>query len=246
VNLIESVPRSALVAISNAISEAKPVAAFDALRNALAPEISKNLQVRTSYQSGQVTSVTIEAVVHPDLIKQALALLDRFSEPALGHRIVDALNELRLITRSRELSEIDLVAQTRCYGVRLRQYPADVAIAAVRGWAEKSSWFPSWHELQVELDRLNAGRFHLRLALVSKLKEWEQGPEKVQVRLPNGAKLEIQKHGDVDETWAPRDCPQTHLTPKEAREIYERKAALLKAEALKSVNNAKPMLGNAR
>jgi hypothetical protein len=56
-----------------------------------------------------------------------------------------------------------------------------------------------------------------------------QNPEFVEVTLPSGAKLRVTSWGDADEIWAPRDCPQTCLTPAEVRELYRQGVEKLRA-----------------
>ncbi|MCA0199892.1 MAG: DUF1376 domain-containing protein [Proteobacteria bacterium] len=46
-------------------------------------------------------------------------------------------------------------------------------------------------------------------------------PETVIVAVPSGAKLSIDRHGNFDEVWAPRDCPQTRMTRDQALELRQ-------------------------
>lgn len=44
-------------------------------------------------------------------------------------------------------------------------------------------------------------------------------PEFVIVQIESGAKLKIDRHGNCDEVWAPRDCPPTSMTRAEYLEL---------------------------
>lgn len=77
------------------------------------------------------------------------------------------LGELKLLTTRRNESEDDVVAQVGLYARKLEAFPADVAREVLKTQASISQWWPSWHELQVRLERGSRRREMLMTALRS-------------------------------------------------------------------------------
>jgi hypothetical protein len=59
-------------------------------------------------------------------------------------------------------------------------------------------------------------------------------PEFVEVTIESGAKLRITRNGQVDEVWAPLDCPETAMTRKQALELRARALAARTSPAVRN------------
>jgi len=82
-------------------------------------------------------------------------------QPAPDDMIVAALAECAaLCCRKSDGDEMNGAA-VKAYEARLRSVPADCAITALREWPNRSKFFPTWHELQAEINRLA----HYRIVL---------------------------------------------------------------------------------
>jgi N-acyl-D-aspartate/D-glutamate deacylase len=75
---------------------------------------------------------------------------------------VAALTEVAAICAKRSDGEALSDLTFRAMASRAGLYPADVVLTTLKTWPDKSKWFPTWHELKTELDRLNAYRAHCR------------------------------------------------------------------------------------
>jgi hypothetical protein len=73
--------------------------------------------------------------------------------PADTNLIDGKLAELRISTISRNASIEDLTMLFRVFGDLCAEYPADVAVDALRWWARNEKFWPALSELKVELDR---------------------------------------------------------------------------------------------
>lgn len=60
------------------------------------------------------------------------------------------LVRLSTVTKHRSPDSADLMLEE--FGRRLREYPKDVVIDALRAWPQENKFFPSWNELYEELE----------------------------------------------------------------------------------------------
>ncbi len=93
--------------------------------------------------------------------RHASALLEALGEGCGQSAAAKELGRLKVLTRERNLSHDDLVAQIAIYVEELAGYPIDVVRAACRGWAAIEKWFPAWAELRVLCDERVANRRNL-------------------------------------------------------------------------------------
>ncbi|GAB5471433.1 MAG: hypothetical protein Kilf2KO_44630 [Rhodospirillales bacterium] len=92
-------------------------------------------------------------------IRRALEGYRRASLPAADERLLQGLLAVKALTRRRNETDGDLELQVRLYAARLRDYPADIALAALDDWPRQSPWWPAWHDLQAVM----AGRVAQRM-----------------------------------------------------------------------------------
>ena len=109
----------------------------------------------------------------PEQKAQALKLVETSSKAASDKYLMMGLTEMGAITARK--ADGDAVNQVtfRALAKRLEEYPADVALTAVRHWPDKSKWFPTWCDLKAECEALMRPRRILEAAL---RREAEQEP----------------------------------------------------------------------
>ena len=89
--------------------------------------------------------------------------LERLMEPAPLRMIEEWLAELSVIVARRADDDFGDSLRVTAYASRLREYPADVARAAVIGGRWK--FWPAWSEMEVICERKVAARRHMIAAL---------------------------------------------------------------------------------
>lgn len=89
----------------------------------------------------------------------------RSMQPAPDEMIFAALAECAaLCCRKSDGDEMNDAA-VRAYMARLRSVPADCALTALREWPNRHKFFPTWHELQSEINKLARYRLVLQVAV---------------------------------------------------------------------------------
>lgn len=87
-------------------------------------------------------------------------------EPAPREAIAEALAVVSVLTATnREGAAADLTLSAYC--AKLSAYPADVAMTALRTWADHNKFFPTWAELRQACEQLVWWRRELMAALVA-------------------------------------------------------------------------------
>jgi len=92
---------------------------------------------------------------------EALASVEFALRPAPEEDIGAALYTLRVMTRGRDrASEGDREAEAIIWLQHLRAYPADIVLTTLRNWPHRhdGQWWPTWHDVQKELEALTGAR----------------------------------------------------------------------------------------
>lgn len=110
-------------------------------------------------------SCRIEGDVDPSDLKTALLILDQACRPADPKLCGQWLAEVRLLCRPRDMAEADIVVQLRLYVRELAAWPADVVEHVLSRWHHEHSFWPDWHELQLELAAVAGPRIMRRDAV---------------------------------------------------------------------------------
>jgi len=111
---------------------------------------------------------TIEGPVAVDDIQAAIETIEEFSQPASAREIGELIAMVYAMTAQRNQDQITMDLAISSFGRKLLEYPADVVRETMTKWPDKSTWFPAWHDLKVELDWRN-NRAKMRSALEKKL-----------------------------------------------------------------------------
>ena len=111
---------------------------------------------------------TIEGPVAVDDIKAAIETIEEFSQPASAREIGELITMVYAMTAQRNQDQITMDLAISSFGRKLLEYPADVVRETMTKWPDKSTWFPAWHDLKIELDWRN-NRAKMRSALEKKL-----------------------------------------------------------------------------
>ena len=82
----------------------------------------------------------------------AIKMLDKALEPLPSETILQELTRLKLKTMARNMTTEELSLQLAVYTDELGQYPADIVVKVLRDWPKQSKWWPTWHELDIELE----------------------------------------------------------------------------------------------
>ena len=115
-----------------------------------------------------VLAFTVEGPVAVDDIQSAIEIIEEFSQPASAREIGELISMVYAMTAQRNQDQITMDLAITSYGRKLMEYPADVVRETMTKWPDRSTWFPSWHDLKGELDwRNNRGK--MREALEKKL-----------------------------------------------------------------------------
>tara|TARA_Y100001963_G_C6703852_1_gene410898 strand:- start:177 stop:722 length:546 start_codon:yes stop_codon:yes gene_type:complete len=92
-----------------------------------------------------------------ELVKARDAIKD-FCKPASYEEILKALIELKSLTVSRDLDELDNDLKNSAYINRLSEYPRDAVLEVLKDAPNHNKFFPAWEELKRELDWKSARR----------------------------------------------------------------------------------------
>jgi len=115
-----------------------------------------------------VIAYTVDGAVPLDEISEAIEIIERFMVPLKAKDIAKLLTEVYVLTKRRKDDQVELDFAVMAYGSRLMEYPADIVAEVLKNWPDRSTWFPSWHELKETIDKRN-DREKMHRALVKKL-----------------------------------------------------------------------------
>jgi hypothetical protein len=145
-------------------------------------------------ESGAIAGVKIETVAfrggHSSAeIEAALVDLQRYALPAATKPVINALTELKLITRRRAEDVDDIGLTLMALQKRLAEYPGVVVLDVIQRLGDSGPWFPSWSEFKaacdVEVQRLAAVAALLEVAcLQAEAREkWSDDPATYDLRI---------------------------------------------------------------
>lgn len=92
---------------------------------------------------------------------EALAAVEFALRPASEEDIGAALYTLRIMTRGRDQrTDADREAEAMIWLAHLQQFPADIVLTTLRNCPKRpdGQWWPTWHDVQRELDAMTSGR----------------------------------------------------------------------------------------
>lgn len=92
---------------------------------------------------------------------EALAAVEFALRPASEDDIGAALYTLRIMTRGRDQrTDADREAEAFIWQEHLGRFPADVVLTTLKNWPKRhdGQWWPTWHDVQKELDSMTTGR----------------------------------------------------------------------------------------
>lgn len=98
-------------------------------------------------------------------VMQARQMVGQHLRPAAQKVIAQEIARLRVSTKSREESETDLAMRFQVLAEECAEYPPDVVVSALRGWAKAEVFFPSLSEIRDRLQRAARRRRKLLEAL---------------------------------------------------------------------------------
>ena len=117
-------------------------------------QLLKDLSVQEKLDS-DYNLVGYQVAGNDDDLKKAVELIEQYSQPLEARELSALLTELHLLTKQRKENQVSLDLAFELYGRRLEKYPADIVREVLSKWCDHSKWWPSWHELKVEIDWRN-------------------------------------------------------------------------------------------
>lgn len=163
-----------LPSIAEAIALANPQILDLAIARSLPPSIGSALRAIHRDIIDPVYGLDTEFVgyelsrtVVPAELMQARQMVGLHLKPAAGGLIKQELARLRVSTKSRTESADDLVMGFQVFAEECSEYPADVVVWALRGWARSEVFYPSLAEIRDRLQRGARRRKAMMAALVS-------------------------------------------------------------------------------
>jgi hypothetical protein len=111
---------------------------------------------------------TIEGMVPIADLKAAAEIIEARLKPLDRETIGMLIAEVYSLTKRRKDEQIEQDFAVMAYGERLLEYPADIVAEVLKRWPDRSTWWPSWHELKKEIDWRN-DRAKMHLAITKKL-----------------------------------------------------------------------------
>lgn len=155
-------------------------------------------------------------------LPEVTAVLEGAFRAAPEERIAAALFRLRMLTRAREQrSEEVQEAEATIWIEQLLGYPGDVVLEVLNTWTLRlnGQWWPTWHEVQKELQRL-CDRRQALLNFVRILAQRPDGKKAIADRMPTAEqRAEGVRHYEVH--------VRPFLTEREGRKPDENPQAAL-------------------
>lgn len=158
-------PTSPLVEAMAAANPLNTEAALKAsLPVSLASMMTSSAKTRATYPEGEDVKIQflgyepIPSDVPAPLLCQALEAVKLSLSPMDERYIATLVTRMKAMTRSRSESSVDAVVQIKIYAEELTAWPADVVKYIVTTWHQRSDFFPTMHELEIELRRWSERR----------------------------------------------------------------------------------------
>lgn len=132
---------------------ARQASAVDQILSSLPPQILPSLRFEKAKESEAdgYTRVTLCELVRRlsgrEMV-EAIAALEDACRPAAPEVIVGRLAELKAVTRQQRQEDGDMALSFGALTVRLRDYPAEIVLEALRSWSDHQPWFPAWADLK--------------------------------------------------------------------------------------------------
>lgn len=187
---------------------------------------------------GRVGSYELVAEPPAADLAHAIDIAETALAPAPPKRILAELTRLRALTVSRDQSTTDLELIAAAYTDELAQYPVDAVVSVLRDWPRAHRFWPSFAELNEQLERIVTPRRELLRALRRGYQPPETSPDWVKPSPQEIAEAEalLEKHGiRLDHNGRARPLEREPMTPEArdrmAAEIAEFRSRFAQSEA---------------
>ena len=145
------------------------------VRSSLRTEMSTVIGDDGQFEGSFVSKMEIGDVPHADLIATR-AILDDACRPAPLDVLTMALTKMALVTKTRKEDGPDTTARIATLTELLRDWPGDVALAAIKRHRDGGRFFPAWADLLTSCRVIGGKRVALRRAVSLKLVEADHAP----------------------------------------------------------------------
>ena len=167
----KTIQRATVPETEQAVRESLP----QSLRSRLSIETTTMVADDGQFDGSFVSKITIGDVPRADLIA-ARAILDDACRPASADALASALGELALVTKARAEDGNETAARMATLTNLLRDWPGDVALAAIKRHRDGGRFFPAWADLLTSCRVIGGKRVALRRAVSLKLVEADHAP----------------------------------------------------------------------
>lgn len=159
--------------VSQALATLDPEAADLAVLNSLPRSVALALKesvreiIDADYGWGyEITGYSLTTRPPSADLLAARKIVGAACEPASDDVLRRELTRLRVSTKARDMDADEISMTLQVILEEAIEYPADVAVAALRRWAKRETFFPALAEIRDEMQRLGKRRRALQGALV--------------------------------------------------------------------------------
>lgn len=181
--------------------------------------------VKFRKEGGRTTGLTPMNFCSERAYRVAADLVEAMFRPATPDKLQMALFTLRRMTAGRDgevANEKARAAEIVTWVRQLQGYPADVAISVLQDWPKRSKWWPTWFELQEQIDIAMSQRRVIKHVLSLSAPKTEKTDE-TDPESPERRKAVVDEClKRLAEAWTPDPLdPKPKLTPAQEREQAE-------------------------
>ncbi len=125
------------------------------------PELKRRMMFPANGAAYSITESASWKCTTESQRNEALTAVEFALRPADEMDIGKALYTLRMMTRGRDQrSDADREAEAMIGQEHLRMFPADIVLVTLKNWPLRpdGQWWPTWHDVQKDLDAQTSGR----------------------------------------------------------------------------------------
>lgn len=158
--LANSAPAAALAKLTPQETNARMEACLERI-SGRRPAFGRKMMFPANGPAYSITETASWKCASESQRNEALAAVEFALRPAGEEDIGAALYTLRIMTRGRDQrADADREAEGMIWLSHLQQFPADIVLTTLRNWPLRpdGQWWPTWHEVQREIDAQASGR----------------------------------------------------------------------------------------
>lgn len=158
--LANTAPAAALAKLSPQETNARMEACLERI-SGRRPVLERRMMFPENGPAYSITEAATWKCASESQRNEALAAVEFALRPASAEDIGAALYTLRIMTRGRDQrTDADREAEGLIWLSHLQQFPADIVLTTLKNWPKRhdGQWWPTWHDVQKELDAMTSSR----------------------------------------------------------------------------------------